>query len=171
MLSISVAISENNIIGGNNTLLWKIPEDLSRFKEITMNHTIIMGRKTFESLKKVLPGRHHIILTRDINYNVDSEDVTVINNPDEIFDKYTDSEEEAFIIGGGELYNIALPHCQKIYLTKVKQYFENGDTYFPKIDYNQWEITYSSGEKVNSTDGLAFEFLTLERKETDNVLV
>ena len=165
MLTLIAATSTNNALGKDNQLVWHLPNDFKRFKELTSGNIILMGRKTFESLKKILPGRHHVILTRDINYNVDSEDVTVINNPDEIFDKYTDSEEEAFIIGGGELYNIALPHCKKIYLTKVKQYFENGDTYFPKIDYNQWEITYSSGEKVNSTDGLAFEFLTLERKK------
>lgn len=163
MLSISVAVSENNIIGGNNTLLWHIPEDLGRFKENTMNHTIIMGRKTFESLPKILPGRHHVVLTRDTNFTVDSKDVTIVHSLEEILETYANLEEEVFIIGGGELYNLTFPHCKTIYLTKVKKHFENGDTYFPDINYNDWEITYSSGEKINPKDGLEFEFINLKR--------
>lgn len=163
MLSISVAISENNIIGGDNTLLWRIPEDLGRFKENTMNHTIIMGRKTFESLPKVLPGRHHVILTRDKTYAVDSKDVTIVHSLEEILGNYNNIEEEVFIIGGGELYNLTFPYCKKIYLTKIKKCFENGDTYFPDIDYRKWKITYSSGEKINPKDGLEFEFIDLEK--------
>lgn len=163
MLSIIVAVSENNIIGGNNTLLWRIPEDLGRFKDITMNHTIIMGRKTFESLPKVLPGRHHVVLTRDTTFTVDSKDVTIVHSLEEILENYANLEEEVFIIGGGELYNSTFPHCQTIYLTKVKKYFENGDTYFPDINYNDWDITYSSGEKINPKDGLEFEFINLKR--------
>ena len=115
MLSIIVAVAENNIIGGDNKLLWHLSEDLKRFKEITMNHPIIMGRKTFESLPKVLPGRDHIILTRDENYKVDSDRVTVINDFQEILDKYSNSEDELFIIGGGEIYNLMYPYCKKLY--------------------------------------------------------
>lgn len=163
MLSIIVAVAQNNIIGGDNKLLWHLSEDLKRFKQITMNHPIIMGRKTFESLPNILPGRDHIILTRDENYKVDSERVTVINNIEEILDKYSNSKEEVFVIGGGEIYNLLYPYCKKLYLTKVKDKFK-GDTYFPEIDYNDWEIIYSSGEKINNSNKLAFEFIDLVRK-------
>ena len=88
MLSIIVAIAENNIIGGDNKLLWHIPEDLKRFKAITSDHTIIMGRKTFESLPGVLPNRKHVIITRDKNYTMDNENVEVIHSLSEVINKY-----------------------------------------------------------------------------------
>ena len=163
MLSIIVAIAENNIIGGDNKLLWHISEDLKRFKEITTNHTIIMGRKTFESLPKVLPNRHHVIITRDKNYAVDSDAVSIFHNIDEVLAKYENLDEEAFIIGGGEIYNLLFPYCKKMYLTKVKKTFE-GDTSFPSIDYKAWDITYSSEERTNSEDGILYKFIDLARK-------
>ena len=103
MLSIIVAVAENNIIGGDNKLLWHIPEDLKRFKEITSGNTIVMGRKTFESLPGVLPNRKHVIITRDKNYTVDNENVEVIHSLSEVINKYKNSHETAFIIGGGEI--------------------------------------------------------------------
>ena len=163
MLSIIVAIAENNIIGGDNRLLWHISEDLKRFKEITTNHTIIMGRKTFESLPRVLPNRHHVVITRDKNFVIASDVVSIFHSLDEVLAKYENTEEEAFIIGGGEIYNLMFPHCKKIYLTKVKKDFE-GDTSFPEIDYNAWDITHSSGEKINSEDGLLYKFIDLTKK-------
>ena len=163
MLSIIVAVAQNNIIGGDNKLLWHIPEDLKRFKEITINHPILMGRKTFESLPKILPGRDHIVLTKDKNYKVDSDRVTVINDFQELLNKYTNSKEELFVIGGGEIYNLTYPYCNKIYLTKVKNKFK-GDTYFPEIDYHNWQITYSSGAKFDRNNKLEFEFIDLIKK-------
>ena len=163
MLSIIVAVAENNIIGGDNKLLWHISEDLKRFRTLTTGHTIIMGRKTFESLPKVLPNRHHVILTNDKNYFVDSEDVTIVHTLDEILDKYLNSEEEAFIIGGGQIYNLLMPYCNKIYLTKVNKPFE-GDTYFPNINFNDFEAIYSSEEKINTEDNLSYQFIDLIRK-------
>ncbi len=163
MLSIIVAVAENNIIGGDNKLLWHISEDLKRFRTLTTNHTIIMGRKTFESLPKVLPNRHHVILTNDKNYSVDSKDVTIVHTLDEILDKYLNSEEEAFIIGGGQIYNLLMPYCNKIYLTKVNKPFE-GDTYFPNINFNDFEAIYSSEEKINTEDNLSYQFIDLIRK-------
>lgn len=163
MLSIIVAVAENNIIGGDNKLLWHISEDLKRFRTLTTNHTIIMGRKTFESLPKVLPNRHHVILTNDKNYSVNSEDVTIVHTLDEILNKYSNSEEEAFIIGGGQIYNLLMPHCNKIYLTKVNKSFE-GDTYFPNINLSDFEEVYSSEEKINTEDNLSYQFIDLTRK-------
>jgi dihydrofolate reductase len=163
MLSIIVAKAENNIIGGDNKLLWHISEDLKRFKEITTNHTIIMGRKTFESLPKILPNRHHVIITRDTNYTVDSDQVTILHDLSEVLKRYESSEEEAFIIGGGEIYNLLFPHCKKLYLTKVNKNFE-GDTYFPNIDFNEWDVIESSDEKINAEYGLKYKFINLIKK-------
>lgn len=139
MLSIIVATASNNAIGKDNNLLWHISEDLKRFKEITSGHKILMGRKTFESLPGILPNRPHIVLTRDTSFKVDSDKVTVIHNLDEVINNYKDSDEEVFIIGGGEIYNLLIPYVKKLYLTKVKKEFD-ADTYFPQIALNEWVV-------------------------------
>ena len=163
MLSIIVAKASNNIIGGDNKLLWHISQDLKRFKEITSGHTIIMGRKTFESLPKILPNRHHIILTRDKNFKVDSPSVEVVNDINTIINKYENSSEEVFIIGGGEIYKFLLPNIKKLYLTRVYKDF-NGDTKFPEINLNDWTIDNQSEILTNEADNLKFDFINLIRK-------
>ena len=160
MLSIIVAKASNDVIGSDNKLLWHISEDLKRFKEITSGHTIIMGRKTFESLPKVLPNRHHIVITRDKSFNVDSDDVTIINDISEVISKFKDTEEEVFIIGGGEIYKTLMPYTKKLYLTRVYKDFE-GDTTFPEIDANKWTIEYQSDIQINESDNLKFDFINL----------
>ena len=129
MLSIIVAISENNVIGKDNKLLWHLPEDLKRFKKLTTGHTIIMGRKTFESLGGILPDRTHIVLTRDINYNIDSDFVKVIHDITDL-EKYINDDEEHFVIGGAIVYNQLIKMAKKMYVTKIHKTFE-GDAYFP----------------------------------------
>lgn len=138
MLSIIVAKSRNNVIGKDNKLIWKIPDDLKRFKNLTTNHTIIMGRKTFESLGRVLPNRKHIVLTNDINYKVDNQNVIVINNVKEL-EQYIVDNEEHFVIGGAMIYKLLLPKCNKLYITEIDKDFE-GDTFFPEIEKEDWEI-------------------------------
>lgn len=163
MFSIIVAIADNNVIGGDNKLLWHISDDLKRFKNITTGHTIIMGRKTFESFPKPLPNRHHVVLTRDKNYKVNSNQVTVVNDIETIMKTYENSGSEIFVIGGGEIYNLLLPYCNKIYLTKVQKNFD-GDTYFPEINYDEWNVTESSEEFINPKDNLSYKFINLSRK-------
>lgn len=163
MISIIAAVAKNNIIGGDNKLLWYIPEDLKHFKDLTSNHTIIMGRKTFQSLPNVLPKRHHIVLTKDKNYTIDSDSVTIVHNLKEIVDKYKTSKEEVFVIGGGKIYSAFLPYCKNLYLTKINKNFE-GDTYFPKIEPSQWKVTYSSEVNKTLKDNLEFKFINLTRK-------
>lgn len=162
MLSIIVATASNNTIGGNNKLLWHISEDLKRFKEITSGSTIIMGRKTFESLPGILPNRKHIVITRDKDFKVNSDMVEVIHNLDEVLSTYAQSENEAFIIGGGQIYKSTLPFAKKLYLTKVKKEFA-GDTKFPIIDENKWKVEFNSEEKIDSRSQLKFEFIDLIR--------
>lgn len=163
MLAIIVAISENNVIGGNNKLLWHIPEDLKRFKEITSGHTIIMGRKTFESLPGILPNRQHIIITRDKNYSVDNSNVEVIHSLSEVMHRYNNTQESAFIIGGGEIYKQVIHSVDKIFLTKVFSDFE-GDTTFPQLNYTDFNISFKSEILTCEKNGLKYQFIDLIKK-------
>ena len=163
MLSVVVAKASNDVIGGDNKLLWHISEDLKRFKEITSNHTIIMGRKTFESLPKILPNRHHIVITRDKSFKIASEEVTIVNDISDIISKFKDTEEEVFVIGGGEIYKALMPYCKKLYLTRVYKDFE-GDTKFPTINYAEWNTINKSEVKINEKDNLKYDFIDLEIK-------
>ena len=108
MLSIIVAVAKNNVIGKDNQLIWHLPEDLKRFKRLTTNHTIIMGRKTFESLGRVLPNRKHVILCNDAEMNIDDENVEILDDISKL-KKYKDSEEENFVIGGATIYKLLMP--------------------------------------------------------------
>ncbi|MBC7615940.1 MAG: dihydrofolate reductase [Pedobacter sp.] len=158
-LSIIVAISENNAIGKNNQLLWHLPADLKHFKEITMGHTIIMGRKTYDSIGKPLPNRRSIVITRSKDLVI--EGVEVVNSLAHAIE-LCKQDEEAFIIGGAEVYKQAISYATGIHLTKVHQNYE-ADTFFPEINPTAWReinsITYPADEKNN----VAYTFSSLER--------
>jgi len=145
-LSIIVAMDERRSIGKNQHLLWRLPNDMKFFKETTTGHTVIMGRKTFESLPKgALPDRKNIVLTSqpDAQY----ANCIVCHTLQEALD-LTTSEEEVFIIGGGSLYEQALPIADKLYLTKVHHVFDDADTFFPEIDFDSWtEMSKSEFQK------------------------
>lgn len=162
MLSIIAAISENNVIGKDNKLLWHLPEDLKRFKELTTDHTIIMGRKTFESLGRVLPNRKHIVLTRDLGYNIDSDWVKVIHSIDDLTE-YINDDEEHFVIGGALIYNQLLKDTQKMYITKIYKKYE-GDAYFPKINEEEWKIVEKIPGKKDEKNNFDYDFITYIRK-------
>jgi len=136
MLSIIAAVSANNALGKDNKLLWHLPADLKRLKELTMGHHLIMGRKTFESLGRPLPGRPHIVISRDINLKF--EGVTVVDSLAKAFE-LAKNDNQPFIFGGAEIYKQALPFIERIYLTRVNETFE-GDAYFPELDMNNWEL-------------------------------
>jgi dihydrofolate reductase len=164
MLSFVVAMSENYVIGKDGTLPWHLPEDLKKFKEITLSgsKTMIMGRKTFESLPRVLPGRKHIILTRDKSYKVDDANVEVIHNIEGL-KPYANSQEEYFVIGGGELFSMLFPYAKRIYLTILHHHFE-GDTYMPQFDMKDWKVVESHEGIINEKNIYRHTYLTLERK-------
>jgi len=124
-VSIIVAIGRNREIGAKNQLLWKIPEELRRFKEITTGHPIIMGRKTHESIGRVLPGRTNIIVTRDTRYEIREEGAIVVHSLEEALEKAQDADgsEEVFIIGGAQIFAEALPTADKLYVTLVDRTF------------------------------------------------
>ncbi|WDF60217.1 dihydrofolate reductase [Flavobacterium sp. KACC 22758] len=139
MIIMIAAVAENNTLGKNNELVWHLPNDFKRFKSLTTNHHIIMGRKTFESFPKPLPNRTHIIITRQTDYNpegcivVDSMEKAIAACPE---------NEDSYIIGGGEIYNLGLPYADIIEITKVHHTFE-GDTFFPKISKSEWQLVES----------------------------
>ncbi|MDD4001263.1 MAG: dihydrofolate reductase [Bacteroidales bacterium] len=161
MISIIVAIAENNAIGKDNDLLWHISEDLKYFKRITLGSPIIMGRKTWESLPfKPLPKRENIVISNNKDYKLDN--ATVFHSLEEAV-QYVKKFENCFIIGGGMIYNTILPFCDKLYITKVHKSFE-ADTFFPEIDSNQWELESQSEIQKDEPSGLEFQFLVYKKK-------
>ena len=161
MLSIIVAKAKNNIIGKDNKIIWHLPEDLKHFKNITTGHTIIMGRKTFESLGRVLPNRKHIIFSNNPSFNVNDENVKVVHSLLEIQD-LIEGKEEAFVIGGAMIYNFLMPYVKKMYVTEIDKEFE-GDTFFPKIDDNMWKETSREKGIKDDKNNLDYYFVTYER--------
>ena len=162
MLSIIVAKAKNNIIGKDNALIWHLPEDLKRFKRLTTGHTIIMGRKTFESLGRVLPNRHHIILCNDVQMQIDDENVEILEDIS-MLDKYVKDSEEHFVIGGATMYRLLMPMCSKMYITQINQEFE-GDVAFPEIDLDKWEIIESQKGPEDGINKFEYEYVTYEKK-------
>ena len=161
MLSIIVAKSKNNIIGKNNELVWHLPEDLKHFKELTTGHTIIMGRKTYESLGKPLPNRKHIIFSQNPDFRVHEENVQVVHSLLEIQD-LIEGKEEAFVIGGAMIYNFLMPYVKKMYVTEIKQEFD-GDAFFPIIDSEKWKETSRTTGIKNEENNLDYDFVTYEK--------
>ena len=162
MLSIIVAVAENNVIGKDNKLIWHLPADLKRFKEITTGHTIIMGRKTFESLGRVLPNRKHVILCNDMEMNVEDENVEILEDIS-MLDKYIQDTEEHFIIGGATIYKLLMPKANKIYLTLIHEKFD-GDVYFPEISDDEWKIVDRTAGITDEKNPYNYEFITYVRK-------
>ena len=163
MLSIIVAKAKNNIIGKNNKMIWHLPEDLKHFKNLTTGHTIIMGRKTFESLGKPLSNRKHIIFSQNPDFKVNDENVEVVHSLLQIQD-LIEGKEEAFVIGGAMIYNFLMPYVKKMYVTEIEKDFE-GDTFFPIIDSEIWkEVSREKGLK-DENNNLDYYFVTYERKD------
>lgn len=135
-LSLIVAHADHRVIGHHNQLPWHLPEDLKRFKQLTMGHHIIMGRKTFESLGRLLPGRTSVIVTRDVNYRVEGA-LVVHSLPQALAACATDSEP--FLIGGAELYAAGLAYVTRLYITRVYAQV-GGDAFFPELDWHDWQL-------------------------------
>ena len=161
MLSIVVAVGKNYIIGKENGLLWHLPNDLKHFRKITEGHTIIMGRKTFESIGRVLPNRRHIVLTRSSDFQV--EGVEKASSIEEVL-KLVENEEEAFVIGGGEIYRQFLPLVQRIYMTEV-DIEKDADVFFPAIDSLEWKVVEEEPGVLDERNTIPHRFFILERVE------
>ncbi len=160
MIIMIAAAAENNALGKNNELVWHLPNDFKRFKNLTSGHHIIMGRKTFESFPKPLPNRTHIVITRQRNYK--PEGCTVVNSMEEAIQSCPQNEN-IFIIGGGEIYNLGLPYSDKIELTLVHHTFD-ADAFFPKINENDWQIINSDYQQKDEKHLFDFTYQTYIRK-------
>ena len=162
MLSIIVAKASNNVIGKNNSLIWHLPEDLKRFKALTTGHTIIMGRRTFESLGRVLPNRKHVILCNDMEMDIKDENIEILEDIS-MLDKYINSEEENFIIGGATIYRLLMPYANKMYITEIDQEFE-GDVSFPEINKEEWHIIEIEKGLKDQKNTYDYNYVTYVRK-------
>jgi dihydrofolate reductase len=155
--SLIVAVAKNGVIGVNNTLPWHLPEDLKRFRALTTGHHIIMGRKTYDSLGRLLPGRTTVIVTRNPDYQV--EGAVVVHSLEDAIQACS-NDDEAFLIGGAELYQEGFKRANKLYLTEIDAEYE-GDAHFPAFNQSEWRLI--AQEAHLSANGLAFSYKTYER--------
>ena len=154
MISIIAALGKNRALGLGNELLWPIPDDLKRFKKITSGHPIIMGSKTYESIGKPLPNRTNIILTRNKNY--DAPGTIIVTSLEEAFEKA--GNDEVFVIGGAQIYTLALPYADKLYLTLIEDEKE-ADAFFP--DYS--EFTKKTLIEEREFEGIKYSWVNFEK--------
>ena len=155
-LSLIVAKAKNNVIGKDNQLIWHLPDDLKRFKNLTMGHPIVMGRKTFESLPKVLPGRVHYVLTGNTNYKA-PEGVLLFHTVKDLLAALPEGEN--FIIGGEHMYKELLPFADTMYITEIEKDYE-GDAYFPPFDLAEWKLV----ESVKGEGKILHRFCTYKKQ-------
>ena len=166
-ISLIAAVAQNRVIGRNNRdgepdLPWHLPDDFAFFKRKTSHHPIIMGRKSLDALKKPLPNRTNIVLTRNRDFT--AEGVTVVHTLDEaIAVASAINQHEIFVIGGGEIYEMALPVATTLYLTEIQQAYE-GDAYFPDFDKNDWQEISRQPHPADERHAVAFDFVVYERK-------
>lgn len=155
-LSVIAAMAKNRVIGIDNTLPWHLPDDLRHFKALTMGHHIVMGRKTYESIGKPLPGRVTVIVTRDADYR--AEGCVIAHSLDDAIAACGD-DTEIFFVGGAQLYAQVLPRAQRLYLTEIQAEYA-GDACFPAIESSRWVET--AREHRVAADGLAYDFVTYQ---------
>ncbi|PZE20716.1 dihydrofolate reductase [Paenibacillus xerothermodurans] len=162
IISMIVAMDEQRGIGINNKLPWRLPEDTAFFKRTTIGHTVLMGRKTFESIGKPLPKRTNVVLTRDRSYR--AEGCEMVYSVDEALERYRNGvpDDELFVIGGAEVYKLFMPHAAKLYVTEIAHRF-GADTFFPEIDSSLWKVTNRQQGVKNESNPYDYEFVIYER--------
>ena len=160
MITLIAAVAENNALGKDNQLLWHLPDDFKRFKNITSGHHIIIGRKTFESFPKPLPNRIHVIITRQKDYQ--PEGCLIVDSFAKAI-SVCPKDEELFIIGGGEIYKQSIEMADKLDITRVHHTFD-ADTFFPEIDLNKWKLTSEEYHPKDEKHRFDFTFETYLRK-------
>ncbi|MAZ27896.1 MAG: diacylglycerol kinase [Cytophagaceae bacterium] len=160
MITIIAAAAENNALGKDNDLVWHLPDDFKRFKKLTTGHHIIMGRKTFESFPKPLPNRVHVVITRQKDYS--PKDAIIVHSMDEAL-KVAQEDDNAFIIGGGQIYELGMERATHIELTRVHATFE-ADAFFPAIDEDKWKLVQEEFHPVDERHDYAFTYLTYVKK-------
>ncbi len=160
MLSLVAAVAQNGVIGSGNRLPWHLPADLEHFKAVTLGKTILMGRRTFESIGRPLPQRRNLVLTRRGDFN--AAGVETVTSLEQALDLAA-GEPELMVIGGAELYRLSLPQARRIYLTRVHAPVA-GDTRFPPCDWSEWRESARAAHPADGRNAHAMTFLTLERR-------
>lgn len=158
-LSAIVAMAANRVIGANNQLPWRLPADLARFKRLTLGHTLLLGRKTYESIGRPLPGRTFVVVTRQRDYAPPG--VKVAHTVDEAL-ALAQGDDEVFVAGGAEIYAQTMDRLNRLYLTRIERDFP-GDTYFPEVDLSGWKLLEQEHHPASAPDALPYSFLTYER--------
>lgn len=161
---IIAAIGENGELGKDNDLMWSLPNDFKRFRKLTLNKNIIMGRKTFESLPGILPQRNHIVITRDEVLKHDSDSVIFTNSINSAVGLHKNDNIEQYIIGGGEIYKQSMDISDKLEITKVHGIFNDADTFFPIIDTDVWKLVYSEYNEKDDQHLYPFTYQTWIKK-------
>lgn len=159
-ISIIAAMAANRAIGLENRLPWHLPDDLKRFKALTMDHHIVMGRKTYDSIGKPLPGRSTVIVTRNVDYAVPG--CIAVNSIDAAL-TVSYGDEEVFFVGGADLYRQALSIANRIYLTEIQRVFD-GDAFFPEFDKTQWRETARERHRTEGDNGFEYHYAIYDRK-------
>ena len=162
MIKILVAFDENRAIGKNNELIWHLPADLKRFKSLTTGHVIVMGRKTYDSIGKPLPNRTTIVISRNPDLQIEGV-ICTCSMEEAILKAKSLSREEIFIVGGAEIYKLSLAVADQILVTQLHDIFE-GDTFFPEIVADQWEVTERERGVTDEKNPYQYSFLTYSRK-------
>ena len=160
MITMIAAAGENNELGLENSLVWHLPDDFKRFKQLTTGHHIIMGRKTFQSLPGILPGRPHVVISRNPDYK--AEGATTVDSLEAALE-VAKHDDQPFIIGGGMIYKLALPLAQCVELTRVHASFE-ADTYFPELPETDWQLAWSEEHVADERHKYAFTYQRWLRK-------
>lgn len=158
-ISIIVAAATNNVIGSDGELPWRLPEDLKRFKQLTIGKPVIMGRLTYESIGKPLPDRRNIVLSARKGLNIDG--CEVVDTPDAAI-RLAGGAEEVMVIGGGGVYSQMLPMADRIYMTRINATVD-GDTFFPELDDNEWQVVDRVDFPADESRQFGFSFVTLDR--------
>ncbi|MCG8451204.1 MAG: dihydrofolate reductase [Pirellulales bacterium] len=161
-LSIIVAVAENGVIGRGGDLPWRLSADLRRFKRLTMGHTLIMGRKTWDSIGRPLPGRTSVVISRQAGFRTEFGEVRVATNLEDALAQIGQAGE-AFVIGGASIYALALPQAEKLFVTRVHAEVA-GDTYFPKVSWDEWQLVEEARYESNGRNDHAYSFQVYHRK-------
>lgn len=160
-ITLVVAVADDGVIGAQGALPWHLPEDLRRFKTATLGKPIVMGRKTFDSIGRALPGRQNIVITRQHDYRPTDSSVVVVHDLDAALDAACDARE-VMVIGGSDIYALALPRATRVLRTRVQAKVQ-GDTFFPSLPATHWHVVASERFEVDERNAYALTFETLER--------
>ncbi|MDR4948304.1 dihydrofolate reductase [Neobacillus cucumis] len=160
MISFIVAMDQNRVIGKENELPWHLPEDLKFFKRVTMGHPVVMGRKTHDSIGRILPGRENIVITRQSQYKCDG--CTVFYSIDEFLTYCQNQKSEIFVIGGAEIFRETFPFADRLYITYIDESFD-GDTFFPPFNPEEWMLTKVEKGVKNEKNPYDYEFRIYDR--------